>query len=63
MTHTPDAPDWPPRDSAWEYPEGTQKYGSTGQLFEVRNKQWVRVKVHHLSADPLIVESPPQGGL
>lgn len=37
-------PDWPPAGSAWNLPEGTQRYGSTGQLFEVRNKQWVRVE-------------------
>lgn len=36
--------DWPPTDSAWRHAEGFTKYGSTGQLWQVRNKQWVRVK-------------------
>lgn len=39
----PTSPDWPPRDSAWRFDEGTLKYGSTGQLFEVRHRRWVRV--------------------
>lgn len=34
--------DWPPRQSAFLLPEGTRKYGSTGQLWEVRSGQWVR---------------------
>lgn len=37
-------PDWPPQSSAARLPEGTRKYGSTGQLFEARNGQWVRVR-------------------
>lgn len=43
MTHHPSAPDWQPNSSAWRLPEGSRRYGSTGQLFEVRNQQWVRV--------------------
>ena len=37
------APDWPPRISALGLADGYQRHGSTGQLFEVRNQQWVRV--------------------
>jgi len=37
-------PDWPPRASASVFPDGHQSYGSTGQLFEVKNGQWVRVR-------------------
>jgi hypothetical protein len=37
------APDWPPRDTASQYPEGYAKRGSTGQLFEVKYGRWVRV--------------------
>lgn len=37
------APDWPPQDSAASYPEGTRKYSSTGQEWQVRNGQWVRL--------------------
>jgi len=45
--------DWPPVSSAWAHPEGTRKYGSTGQLWEVRNGQWWRVDDGRLRAvDP-----------
>lgn len=37
------ADDWSPAAMAAAYAEGTRKYGSTGQLWEVRNGQWVRV--------------------
>jgi len=37
-------PDWPPQSSASKLPEGTLKYGSTGQLWEVRGGVWVRVR-------------------
>lgn len=37
-------PDWPPSSSAAEMPEGTLKYSSTGQLFEAKGGQWVRVR-------------------
>lgn len=37
------APDWPPQVSAIGRPEGERRCGSTGQLFEARNGQWVRV--------------------
>lgn len=37
-------PDWPPSSSASNLPEGTPKYGSTGQLFEAKGGQWVRVR-------------------
>ncbi len=36
-------PDWPPASTAVGEPEGTRRYGSTGQLFEVRGQRWVRV--------------------
>ena len=36
-------PDWPPSSSAAAHPEGTRKYGSTGQLWQVRSGQWVRL--------------------
>jgi hypothetical protein len=38
-----DEPDWPPQDSASSHPEGTLKYGSTGQQWKVENGQWVRL--------------------
>lgn len=34
---------WPPRDSASSYSEGHQQRGSTGQLWQVHQGQWVRV--------------------
>ena len=37
-------PDWPPRVSAIGLPDGHRRFGSTGQLFEVRNGQWMRIK-------------------
>lgn len=37
-------PDWPPMRSATGLPDGEQGHGSTGQLFEVKNGQWVRVR-------------------
>lgn len=46
-------PDWPPRTSASEFPEGFRRYGSTGQLFEVRNRQWTRVD----SPPPSVLEN------
>lgn len=36
-------PDWPPARSAHGLQDGMQAYGSTGQLFEVKNSQWIRV--------------------
>jgi hypothetical protein len=44
---TRDDPDWPPRVSAFDFPEGTKRRGSTGQLFHVKDRQWVRI------ADPV----------
>jgi hypothetical protein len=46
MTDTPEneMPDWPPQASAWQLPEGTRRYGSTGQLFEVKGQRWERVR-------------------
>lgn len=38
-----DAPDWPSKASASDYPEGTRKAGSTGQVWQVRDGQWVRL--------------------
>lgn len=43
MTTHDDSPDWPPVHSAWQLPEGKRRYGSTGQLWEVRDRQWVRI--------------------
>lgn len=37
------APDWPPQISAIGLAKGEQRHGSTGQLFEARNGQWVRI--------------------
>ncbi len=51
---TDQQPDWPPPQSAFLLDEGTRKYGSTGQLWQVRNRQWVRIK-------PLAVQDPPPG--
>lgn len=39
-----DAPDWPPVSSAPEVNDGERRYGSTGQLWQARNGQWVRLK-------------------
>lgn len=36
-------PTWEPQRSAVGVPDGERAYGSTGQLFEARNGQWVRV--------------------
>jgi hypothetical protein len=36
-------PDWPPRMSATGLPDGYLCRGSTGQTFEVREQQWVRM--------------------
>jgi RecJ-like exonuclease len=36
--------DWMPRASAFDLPEGTERHGSTGQLWRVKNGQWVRVE-------------------
>jgi hypothetical protein len=41
-----DVQDWPPMRSAAGLLDGTQSYGSTGQLFEVKNGQWVRVTIN-----------------
>lgn len=37
-------PDWPPQVSASGLPENETRYGSTGQLFQVRSGRWVRVR-------------------
>lgn len=39
-----EAPDWPPMRSAIGLPDGECAYGSTGQLFEVKNGRWERVR-------------------
>ena len=39
-----DAPDWPPASSARDAKEGERRKGSTGQLWQARNGQWVRIK-------------------
>lgn len=54
MTEQPQA-DWPPRSSAWQLPEGTKRYGSTGQLWQVTSGKWVRV-VHIV---PTVLPPPP----
>lgn len=36
--------DWPPMASAIGLPEGERRHGSTGQLFEVKNGRWERVR-------------------
>jgi hypothetical protein len=40
----PPTPDWPPVGSAAELQDGTQRYGSTGQLFVAIGGQWVRTR-------------------
>lgn len=40
----PDAPDYMPRASAFDLPDGLLRFSSVGQLWEVRNRQWVRIK-------------------
>ncbi len=37
-------PDWPPTISAIGLAEGERRQGSTGQLWEVNNHQWVRAR-------------------
>ncbi len=37
-------PDWPPQVSAVGLLDGERRHGSTGQLFEVKNGQWIRVR-------------------
>lgn len=37
------APDWPPAGSAIGLPDGARGRGSTGQTWEVKNGQWVRL--------------------
>lgn len=37
-----DTPDWPPAASARDFPEGTGRHGSTGQLWLVRDGRWAR---------------------
>jgi len=37
------APDWPPQASAIGLPEGHRRFGSTGQLWEVKAGRWERV--------------------
>lgn len=39
-----DQPDWPPAASATVFPDGTHRYGSTGQVWTVVEAAWVRVK-------------------
>lgn len=36
-------PDWPPRASAYDKPDGYAQRGSSGQLFIVRKGRWERV--------------------
>lgn len=39
-----DAPDWKPQGSALYLPEGHRQHSSVGQLWEVRDRQWVRIR-------------------
>ena len=39
-----DAPNWMPAASARGLPEGERRYSSVGQLWQVRDGQWVRIK-------------------
>ena len=43
------APDWQPQGSARGLPDGEQRRGSTGQLWEAKNGQWVRVPENLIS--------------
>jgi hypothetical protein len=36
--------EYPPELEATEFPEGHQCYGTTGQVFEVRDGRWVLIK-------------------
>lgn len=49
-------PDWLPQGSARSLPEGTRRHGSTGQLFEVQSKRWVRI--HPDACEPGTVGPP-----
>lgn len=44
MTTLDEMPDWPPRASAIGLPEGEKRRGGTGQLWQVREGRWVRLK-------------------
>jgi len=37
-------PDWPPQSSAVGLRDGERRHGSTGQLFEVHDGRWERVR-------------------
>ena len=39
-----DAPDFMPLGSAVGLPEGERRVSSVGQLWQVRNGQWIRIK-------------------
>jgi len=58
---SPDAPAWPPAASAANYPEGFIASGSTGQRWQVRNKQWVRL-VPLTTIDQSSIVGNPSGG-
>lgn len=51
MSGQDEQPDWQPRASAIGLPDGHQRHGSTGQLWEVRSGQWVRVP-HNAAPNP-----------
>lgn len=54
MTEQPQA-DWPPRSSAWQLPEGTKRYSSTGQLWRVESGRWLRIP------EPATIRQPDIG--
>lgn len=58
MTDERQMPDWLPQGSAWSLPEGTRSFGSTGQLFEVKGRRWVRVP-----PDVVPIYRPPHGDM
>lgn len=39
-----EAPDWMPQASALNLPEGHRRFSSVGQLWQVRDGQWVRIR-------------------
>lgn len=51
--------DWPPRATAIGRPEGLRLQGTSGQLWEVFNSQWYRVRDPEVSAPPLSENRAP----
>lgn len=44
------APDWPPRGSAYGLPDGMRQRSSVGQLWETKDGRWVRISISTTSA-------------